>query len=101
MDTKIVFNGKQFENVVDLKNEIKKLSLEDMTFSGSLTYEKGLKMDIFGIVKYEKAEYYINKYNTLSKQQEVTLEFQTDNATTKRIQRKNCRKNRTFNTRKN
>ena len=41
MDTKIVFNGKQFENVVDLKNEIKKLSLEDMTFSGSLTYEKG------------------------------------------------------------
>ena len=86
MDTKIVFNGKQFENITALKDEIEKLSLEDLTFSGSLTYDKGLVMDVFGIVKYESAEYYINKFNTLSKQQEVTLEFQTDDAITKRIQ---------------
>jgi hypothetical protein len=86
VDTKIVFNGKQFENITALKDEIKKLSLEDLTFSGSLTYNNGLIMDVFGIVKYESAEYYINKFNTLSKQQEVTLEFQTDDAITKRIQ---------------
>lgn len=86
MDTKIVFNGKQFKNITALKDEIEKLSLEDLTFSGSLTYDKGLVMDVFGIVKYENAEYYINKFNTLSKQQEVTLEFQTDDAITKRIQ---------------
>ena len=78
MDTKIVFNGRQFTNTVDLTKEIKLLKPEEQKFSGSLVYDSGLSMFLFNSVNYEKIEYYIKEINNINKTSEVEFEFQTD-----------------------
>jgi len=78
MDTKIVFNGRQFTNTVDLTKEIKQLKPEELKFSGSLVYDSGLSMFLFNSVNYEKIEYYMKEINNINKTSEVEFEFQTD-----------------------
>ena len=56
MATEIVFNGKQFKDTEALKSEIKLLDSKELTFSGSLVFDKGLTMYLFNAVNYEKVE---------------------------------------------
>ena len=85
MDTEIVFNGKQFKDTKSLKSEIKQLDPEELTFSGSLIFNKGLTMYLFNAVNYDKVVYYINEFNKISKNSEVKFEFQTNDGNAKSI----------------
>ena len=85
MDTKIVFNGKQFKDTQSLKSEIKQLDPEELTFSGSLVFNKGLEMIVFDTVKYSDIKYYINEFNKISKNSEVKFEFQTNDEKAGRV----------------
>jgi len=85
MATEIVFNGKQFKDTKSLKSEIKKIDPEELTFTGSLVFNKGLEMIVFNTVNYSSIKYYINEFNKISKNSEVKFEFQTNDGNAKRI----------------
>jgi hypothetical protein len=85
VDTKIVFNGKQFANTYELEKDLKQLDPDKLKFTGSLVFNAGLRMYVFKCVNLKEVKYYINEYNKITKTSEVKFEFQTDAITTTTI----------------